>query len=247
MSYSIPDPHYEELLVPGQKPIGNVVIDWGNPLVRGLVACGIFNKLNWRDLSGNSAVAGDIDSTSPELTPKAGSYGVDYDETTDAQKLIEDRADLTGDITFVIVRSPNDTTSRSSSAFGFNTLTSAQRFHSHMPFSDGTVYFDYGGSTAGTTRITWTGYTKVANEIEVWVFLVRGSKMAIWFNGVEVSSDESTTASRTQGANTFFINKGTSASGDFQTVYAAFLYKRGLSDSEIRSISYDPYQFLIPA
>ena len=38
MAYIIPDPRWEmpELLTPGRKPVGNVVIDWGHPLARGL-------------------------------------------------------------------------------------------------------------------------------------------------------------------------------------------------------------------
>ena len=38
MAVVIPDPRWEmpELLTPGRKPTGNVVIDWSNPLSRGL-------------------------------------------------------------------------------------------------------------------------------------------------------------------------------------------------------------------
>ena len=44
MSYSVPDPHYEELLPPDVKPVGKVVIDWGHPLTRGLAGCWLFQS-----------------------------------------------------------------------------------------------------------------------------------------------------------------------------------------------------------
>ena len=247
---AIPDPRFEspELLEPGRKPIGNVVINWNHSLTRGLIACGIFNQTKWVDLVKYNNVAGTIAGGTPTAKPKAGSYGVDYDSISDAQGLIEDSADLTSDTTFVFVRSPNDTTNRASSAWGINDGgTTTKRFHCHLPFSNTIVYFDYGGQSGGVTRIQWTGYTKVANKIEIWVFLVRGTRMAIWLDGVEISFDAGTTASRTVGTADFHINEGSVTDGDLQTVYAAYLYKRGLLDNEIKEITSNIYQFLIPA
>ena len=39
MPYAIPDPRYEELLLPRAKPIGSVVINWSDPITRGMISC----------------------------------------------------------------------------------------------------------------------------------------------------------------------------------------------------------------
>ena len=54
MAVVIPNPRIEnggELLTPGRKPVGNVVIDWSHPLSRGLKYCwGLNNRGGLVDL-----------------------------------------------------------------------------------------------------------------------------------------------------------------------------------------------------
>jgi hypothetical protein len=74
--FFIPDPRFEmpELLIPGRKPIGPVVIDWDKSLTRGLEALFIAQGpilLNLMDSSNNIFDVGG-EATFPEVVPSVG-------------------------------------------------------------------------------------------------------------------------------------------------------------------------------
>ena len=57
-----------------------------------------------------------------------------------------------------------------------------ERCGCHFPFTDGTVYFDYGGATNGSTRVQVASLT--FSESDVFVFSVGARGMEIWQNGI---------------------------------------------------------------
>lgn len=57
-----------------------------------------------------------------------------------------------------------------------------ERCGCHFPYTDGTVYFDYGGATNGSTRVQVASLTFA--ESDVFVFSVGARGMEIWQNGV---------------------------------------------------------------
>jgi hypothetical protein len=115
-----------------------------------------------------------------------------------------------------------DTTFRNTSGWGIvDGGTLANRCHAHMPFTDGTVYFDYGGATSGATRVSVAGLT-FGND--VWAFTVGARGMEIWQNGVRKASNTAT-PTRTNSGNPFRLFGGSGdadlAESDFIRVYSA--------------------------
>lgn len=75
---------------------------------------------------------------------------------------------------------------------GFGLDSSAdgsRRCGTHFPFSDGTVYWDYGGNTAGVNRLTAAGLTFTD---DFWCFTVGPRGMEIWQNGILRASNAAT-------------------------------------------------------
>lgn len=56
-----------------------------------------------------------------------------------------------------------------------------QRCGAHVPFTDGVVYWDFGGVTSGSTRLSVAGLT-ISNR-DSWVFTAGLRGMEIWQNG----------------------------------------------------------------
>lgn len=66
--------------------------------------------------------------------------------------------------------------------FGLDaTAAAALRAGTHLPFSDGTLYWDFGGNTAGTSRLTAASLTY---GDDFWVFNSGPRGMEIWQNGI---------------------------------------------------------------
>lgn len=65
--------------------------------------------------------------------------------------------------------------------FGVSSGTGSDRMSGHVPYTDGTVYWDFGGSTAGATRVSVAGLTITQND--VWAFTTGPRGMEIWQNG----------------------------------------------------------------
>lgn len=106
-----------------------------------------------------------------------------HDATTDRTELVAASSALlpTGDVTIVLGARKTDGTNRDSGAFGVDTATAAEYCAVKLPAADGTVYWDYGGTTGGTTRLTAAGLTF---GDDAWGFTVGARGMEIWQNGV---------------------------------------------------------------
>lgn len=75
--------------------------------------------------------------------------------------------------------------------FGVGSTTSAHRFGGHVPFTDNKVYFDFGGSTSGATRVV-TSSTVTKAVTDVWAFTTGPRGMEIWQNGILLASNTAT-------------------------------------------------------
>jgi len=217
---------------PLKKPIGEVVM---NDPFGGVLAASLFDQIQWHDLTGDKPITADITGNAPALVITRHGRGLNYTSGMSSQGFMP-AGFGTQNHTFIFLRSPDDTTSRASSAWGTDGGATNERFQSHMPFSDGTIYFDYGGAS-GNNRITWTGYTKVVGELEVWVFTAGSHGMEIWFNG-DLKSSSGVAVSRSADTVDFIINGGAS-NGDEQTVYFPVLLHRVMPHAEIISMSMD--------
>lgn len=73
--------------------------------------------------------------------------------------------------------------------FGLDASANAWfRAGTHFPFSDGTLYWDFGGNSAGTSRLTAAGLTY---GDDFWVFTAGPRGMEIWQNGIRRSQQAS--------------------------------------------------------
>jgi hypothetical protein len=62
-------------------------------------------------------------------------------------------------VTVLLRKRKQDTTARAAGSFGTTSGGTSDRCGAHLPYSDGTYYFDFGGTTAGATRVTVAGGT----------------------------------------------------------------------------------------
>lgn len=106
-----------------------------------------------------------------------------------------------------------------------------------VPFTDGTVYFDWGGGVSGSTRVSVGGLTK---GDDVWAFTTGPRGMEIWQNGLKKASN-SATPSRTSGASTPISIGEATLGADLAITSFVFFWDRQLLPSEIRSLSDQPY------
>lgn len=149
-------------------------------------------------------------------------------------------------LTYAFIRQPATATITRSHNFGHNAGAGVgRRAGGHVPLSDGTVYWDYGGATAGTTRITWTGYTPAIN-MEAWCFVGGLKGLAIYFDGL-LRASSSTAVTRTQGADTIGINNGNQGeSGNSNNIMFFAAFGSEWTASEVWQWTCDPYSIIRP-
>jgi hypothetical protein len=142
--------------------------------------------------------------------------------------------------TVVIRYRRTDATDRTSGAWGVVTGTDDHRFGAHLPFSDGKVYFDVGKTPGAFNRLIYTGAT-FGEDVWVFVFLL-GQRQEIWQNGTLLTSSTPTGGGRTTvDSEPFALFQHFGAKSDNAECSCFLLYKRALSDAEIRALTIDPW------
>lgn len=151
-------------------------------------------------------------------------------------------------VTICVIRRKTDTTLRVSSLFGLDTaVQSSIRCGAHVPFSDGTVYWDFGGATS-PNRLTWTGYS-VSTAIEKWVFVAGSKGSAIYFNGA-LKNSQSTSIGRGPSNNLFAIGGGNglgnpgAAEADLQEYIYFAMFDAQWNADQVAQWTVNPYCFL---
>lgn len=125
----------------------------------------------------------------------------------------------------------------STGEFGVSSGTSVERCGAHVPFTDNIVYWDFGGATSGTTRLTASGLTFADSDI--WAFTTGPRGMEIWQNG-QLRASNAATPSRTPGTAAFGIGRHAVTSGSDQVTAYAFAYsKRQLPSAFIAGATRD--------
>ena len=184
--------------------------------------------------------------TAPVLS--AGSVGKGYELTSSngnyASTNISDLTTLIGtaEAACLFVTQKLDSTNRNSCAFAPTSAGTTARFASHAPYSDGTTYFDFGGSS-GSNRISVAGldYSKPT------AFLMSGA-----LNGLRIVQDgvlrasSSTTVTRTADTNNILQLMDNGNNTDLQRFYAIFFWARDIQLQEAQSLSANPWQLLNP-
>lgn len=131
-----------------------------------------------------------------------------------------------------------DTTLRASIAAGIVNGADGERFGVHLPYSDGIVYFDFGGFTEGVTRLSvaWTADTVP----HLWVFTVGLRGMEIWRDGALIASNGATpTRSSTTGQ--FRYGSGLGTGGDIAEFGEGRVYNYQLSAAQVMALYANPW------
>lgn len=183
-------------------------------------------------------------------TASSNSFDLDYPEVLAGVAVTRGQ-------TVCLIRRKVDTTLRPSTLFGVedsgggNPIT--VKCGSHCPYSDGTVYWDYGGNSA-PNRLTISGLT-FTTLVERWTFTAGPQGMAIWRDGKKLTS--SSTAI-TRVVTDSFANFGSwnlnggnglpvATSGDAQEVNFAMYLATQWTDEQCRWWAAEPYAaFYVP-
>ena len=165
----------------------------------------------------------------------------EHSATTDRTDLGLDTLLLpTGPVTIVLGWQKTDATNRNAATFGDMGAAAGNCADAYVPFSDGVVYFDWGGQTNGVTRVQ-VGSLTIGDD--VWVFTVGAREMAIYQNGISrVSSAINPT--RTQATAQWALGDrgaGSDVSSDLGKYKFVFIYHYQLRVEDIIEISHRPF------
>jgi len=251
------------LMVPGQKPLGPVRIDWSHPLANGLVCCMELNEgygTTTRDLAYDCN--GTL-SPAPQWTISSGNKALRFDGTDD-RVLLTATGSLkyrppTLPVTLMAWMSLDDPTLMAGRfAFVANYKTDVY-CGPYMRAHNAAFAINYGDSTgmAITARRTKTDTSAsfVAGKEYFICGVIRGAtEMDLYINGVDVGG----TYDGTGGAMAY-DNSQEGRIGQLRTTIGGpttyfdgtcsgvRLYNRALSQGEVFSTFLDRSQFLIPA
>ena len=144
--------------------------------------------------------------------------------------------------TILLHQRKTDAVNRVSAAFGSTDVGNTNRCGGLIPWSDGTVYWDFGGPTEGISRLSASGLTF---GDDVWVFVVGSRGMEIWQNGTLVGS-HGNSATRIVGSGNWGLGHHDARGNDLVEYGFFALWERELSHSEIRLASNNPFGMITP-
>jgi hypothetical protein len=183
-----------------------------------------------------------------EAGPKGNSGRVYASGASAGTSLIQLAADsssilpTSGGFTIALHYRKTDTTARNTGGFGLNIVSDVvSRAGAHFPWSDGTVYFDYGNQTAGF-RLSIGGLTFGDH---FWVFTTGPRGMEIWQNGVKRASNADN-PSRTGTTQPYYIGNHANVGSDNAESSMAVVLKRQWATAEIVQWFQNPWQLFEP-
>src|SRR5262245_56146189 len=254
-----------------KPPIGRDRVNWQHPFVRNLLFGAWFNHYPQRTrLFGfeneNMQVIPVFGKTPPRLVQAQSSNSVpSYNSEGGALNFTSDGSGGTVNwgadpipadkVTICFIRRKMDTTFRNPGfSFGITgtggASAPASRCGTHLPFSDGGCYWDFGGFSS-PNRISVGGLTfsTPTSHPERWVFVAGLHGMAMWQNGVKVASTTTANPGRTIDlARDFHINwiggGGFSENGDVQEVNFFMALDDEWTDALCAWWSAEPYDHL---
>lgn len=148
----------------------------------------------------------------------------------------------TDQITVAMIRRLTDTTLRTGAVFGGNTIA-ARRIGAHCPWSDGNIYWDFGG-TSSPNRLTVSGLSW-NTLVESFVFVAGNKGSAVYRNGIKVGSQSTGISRTTSASDAFTINDGNGAlSTTREEINSFIVINDQWSDEMVRWWAAEPYAHL---
>jgi hypothetical protein len=145
-----------------------------------------------------------------------------------------------GGMTVSLCYQKADATNRASMAWAIDASTQGAAYYCHatIPYSDGIVYFAFGGNTPGTTRLDASGLTFGADH---WVFSTGPRGMEIWQNSVKVASNGANPTRSQLLTHSFNLGAANFVAADLGRYNMFAMWKRQLETIEIRALNANPY------
>ncbi len=227
------------------KPLpGMPFVNRAHRLGRGLVCFLLMNERSGGqvfDLSGNNRTGTfGVGVASPSWG--AGKYGsvIVHDATTDRINLGAGPGFIPTDaITIVLKCKKRDATNRVSGAFGHDVgIGINETCGVHLPYSDGTVYWDFGGTTEDVTRESVAGLTF---GDDIWVFTSGPRGMEIWQNGILRSFNNATPTRNDVAIESFFLGQKGATASDLVDYGWFIMYDRQISVSEVAELYWNSF------
>lgn len=228
------------------KPLWGTGLDFSHPFAQDLFLATTYNeegdtKQIHDDVSGRvGAITGSAWS--------ANNQGVVHAFTAIGDLITWDTDTVlnlpTTEITIILRYKKRDATNRSSTALAIaNSGSGNARMQLHLPFSDGTVYWDFAGATAGTTRVSVAGLTF---SDDTWCVTVGPRGMEIWQSnaaGLMIKrASNAATPTRVNGGATFNLLFGGAANtSDLVDKSFIYMYRKQLQEELIQQIASQPY------
>jgi hypothetical protein len=241
-------------------------VNQADPLCAGLTAwwsarlpgrpAPVVNGVSWRDLLGRHRFH---TANSPGFVTATASHGLtnlpgaarlinatqDHYSGSDGANHINNSDQLfpsASDGTVLVVYRHRDTTLRVAAAFG--TLNQGGSFVSRITagpiFSDGVVYWDWGGATEGASRLS-VAQSKDTNW-HVWAFTVGGGfGMRIYKDGVLLASNAGT-PSRTLNASAVSLGQDQFWGADEADVAELLTFRRALPPADVLAWTNQAFQ-----
>jgi hypothetical protein len=142
-------------------------------------------------------------------------------------------------VTVVMGYRKTDTTLRASSAFGLSIPGSngANACGAHVPYSDGTVYWDFGGNDA-SHRLSVAG---LSFGDDVWAFTTGPRGMEIWQNGNKQASNANTPSRSQYNGTSVRIGMHANIGADLAGYSFFYLFNSQIPPGLIQKISREPW------
>jgi hypothetical protein len=222
-------------------PPPGTLIDWSNGLANKLLIAGLPTTGGWWDA---------LQKPTSKYVATGGSFGIGqfgskrvHSATSDKFTLATGQQLPTKATTLLVIYAKRDTTNRGAGVVGFTSGSDGtRRYGLHAPYSDGNVYWDYGGSTNNVSRLTVAGQTWVAGVPSVWLFTSGPRGMEAWRDGKKIGSNAAN-PTRLLDASVFTWALGTNGNtiSDLLDFYGLAVWNRQLEPGEIDLLSGDPF------
>lgn len=244
----LPDSRFEmpELFIPGRKPVGNVMIDWSNPLTRGLEFYAPFVDFTTRDL-----VSGQYATTLSDVNYATHHGEVEANDWALLNTLVYDSApSLNKGKGAVLIR-----------VSGLKDASYTRLFDGGGTGYNNTIFYQETDKYDVNMRFAGTSVRMVAGPPTVFdvseaiakphtLVLQWDSSKALreyWVDGVLRASVVNSFDATQWGSKMCFFGKVDGTSGVVGGKRELGYFNRLLEPQEIRAIHENPHQFLIPA
>ena len=196
-------------------------------------------------LGGIGALTGTAYTEESGFLQAPGPFGVGADDSSAVGIIVAADADDvlgTSECTIILVKSLYGSLTNGSTGIGYSGGAS-DRVNAHLPFGNGTVYWDYGNATEGSGRLSVSGQTWPLHQLDAFALVAGASRgREIWRNGVLIASNTSATASR--ASTTAALKCGPYAGFANQYTYLAGILNYAVDRAALAEITANPWQLL---